>query len=537
MHISRILRVFTNSDSRAGIGAWSVVLVGLVLLPGPVPAQAIPQVSFTVERFEVTGENPLSAAETKTILDGFTGEHIGLEGLLEAADVLQVAIKKRGSSFSRVVLPRQILQEGLVRLDVIALKVSKLRVTGAAHHTEQNIRDSVPDLVEGVQPSTRTLARTLEIANRNASKQTTLTFKENEAMPGTLEGTLDVQDKRPWNIFASAANTGSSAIGDVLSTLGASHDNLFSIDHVGNLSYTTAPEHSSRLKVWAASYYAPVYEWGGAFSFYYVNSEVDTGLVLDVFEISGAGTFGGVRYSQEFYRFGPLTHRATVGIDDKLFENNVLFGALNLGSDVRSQPASLLYSGELESYPWSSDFHIAYASNQSGDGRNSTSFYEANRAGASSHWELMRGGGTLSYSFSNGIVARGILDVQYSKDPLIAGEQFGLGGANSVRGFEERELSGDSGARASVEIWSPPIEVLRGVQVLGFADGGHIRRRGTLVSTEPREDDIWSFGAGLRWQWKDNLAISLDVSEIVEEASVDDESSGTKAHFNMLVRY
>ena len=529
--------MFTTRDSRAGICAWPVALACLVLLPGPVPAQDIPQVRFTVVRFEVSGENPLSAAETQTILERFTGEHAGLEGLLEAADVLQVAIKKRGSSFSRVVLPRQTLQEGVVRLEIIALKVSKVRVTGAAHHTEKNIRDSVPDLVEGVQPSTRTLARTLEIANRNASKQTTLTFKENEAMPGTLEGTLDVQDKRPWNFFASADNSGRSDIGTVRTTLGASHNNLFNKDHVGSFSYSTAPKHSGRLKVWATSYYAPVYEWGGAFLFYHVESDVDTGLVLDAFEVSGEGTFDGARYSQELYRFGPLTHRVTVGIDDKLFENNVLLDATNLGADVRSQPASLQYSGELESYPWSTGFHIAYAHNLPGDGRNSTPSYEANRAGATSHWDVIRGGGTLSYSFSNGIVARGILDMQYSNEPLIAGEQFGLGGANSVRGFDERELTGDSGTRASAEIWSPPIEVLRGVRFLGFADGGRISREGTLVSTEPRDDDIWSFGAGLRWQWQEYLGVSLDVAHIVEEASVPDNSSGTNAHFAMLVRF
>jgi hemolysin activation/secretion protein len=75
------------------------------------------------------------------------------------------------------------------------------------------------------------------------------------------------------------------------------------------------------------------------------------------------------------------------------------------------------------------------------------------------------------------------------------------------------------------------------VRFLGFADGGRISREGTLVSTEPRDDDIWSFGAGLRWQWQEYLGVSLDVAHIVEEASVEDNSSGTNAHFNMLVRY
>ena len=245
--MSIIVTVVTNRASRAGICAWMAVLVCL-LLPGPLPAQEIPQVKFTVERFEVSGENPLGDAETQTILESFTGDHVGLEGLQEAADTLQAAITESGASFSRVILPGQTLQEGMVRLEVIALKVSKVSVTGAEHHTEENIRGSVPDLEEGVQPNTKRLARSLEIANRNASKETTLTFKENEVEPGTLEGTLDVQDKHPWNIFVSADNSGSSEIGTVQSTLGASHDNLFNIDHVGSISYTTAPENSSRLE-------------------------------------------------------------------------------------------------------------------------------------------------------------------------------------------------------------------------------------------------------------------------------------------------
>ena len=534
--MSIFVLVFTNRALRADKFAWLATLVCL-LLPGQVPAQEIPLVKFTVDRFEVSGENPLSDEETQAILEPFIGDHVGLEGLLTAAETLQEAIQESGTPFTRVILPRQTLQEGVVQLEVIALTVSKVHVSGAEHHSEENIRRSVPDLEEGKQPNTRRLARSLEIANRNASKETTLTFKENDEEPGTLEGTLEVEDKRPWNIFLSADNSGSSEIGTVLSTLGASHDNLFGMDHVGSVGYTTAPEHSSRLDQWAASYYAPIYSWGGAFLMYYVESDVDTGLLLDVFEVSGSGQFGGVRYSQEFYRAGPLTHRATLGFDDKLFENDVLLDADNLASDVRSQPATLQYSGEFETYPWSSDFHIGYSRNIPGDGRNSTPYYEANRAGAPEDWDATRGGGSLSYSFNNGVVARGIMDAQYTKDPLIPGEQFGLGGANSVRGFEERELSGDYGVRLSAELWSPPVEFVGDVRFLGFVDGGRIRRRGDLIAGEPREDDISSYGVGLRWQWKETISISADAAHINQEADVEDNSSGTEGHFSMLLRF
>ena len=48
------------------------------------------------------------------------------------------------------------------------------------------------------------------------------------------------------------------------------------------------------------------------------------------------------------------------------------------------------------------------------------------------------------------------LDGQWSDEPLIPGEQFGIGGARSVRGYEEREASGDSGFFVSAELISKP---------------------------------------------------------------------------------
>jgi hemolysin activation/secretion protein len=37
----------------------------------------------------------------------------------------------------------------------------------------------------------------------------------------------------------------------------------------------------------------------------------------------------------------------------------------------------------------------------------------------------------------------------------VPGELFGVGGAQSVRGYEERELAGDSGLQASFEFTTP----------------------------------------------------------------------------------
>src|SRR5262249_10781437 len=47
-------------------------------------------------------------------------------------------------------------------------------------------------------------------------------------------------------------------------------------------------------------------------------------------------------------------------------------------------------------------------------------------------------------------------DGQWATEPLISNEQFGIGGVNSVRGYHEGEVYGDTGWHLSLEVKSPP---------------------------------------------------------------------------------
>lgn len=85
----------------------------------------------------------------------------------------------------------------------------------------------------------------------------------------------------------------------------------------------------------------------------------------------------------------------------------------------------------------------------------------------------------------------GLFEGQVAGEALIPGEQFGLGGVHSVRGFAERELSGDDGFRASVELW-PPAVPGTSLRFLLFADAGRV------ILEEQSSDAIASIGAGMR---------------------------------------
>ena len=64
-------------------------------------------------------------------------------------------------------------------------------------------------------------------------------------------------------------------------------------------------------------------------------------------------------------------------------------------------------------------------------------------------------------------------DGQWASQPLISNEQYGLGGVNSVRGYREGEVFGDTGWRFSAEQRTPP-------HIIGWAGGKPLTIRGSV---------------------------------------------------------
>src|SRR5688572_26883506 len=117
-------------------------LCGLILAACCGHAYAVESPSelrFTVKQFQIAGQNPLAADTTQEILQPYTGEHLGLEGLQAAADALEQALRQNGYSFHRVVLPPQTLQKEVVRLEVIEFKLGKIEIKNNRYFDNQNI--------------------------------------------------------------------------------------------------------------------------------------------------------------------------------------------------------------------------------------------------------------------------------------------------------------------------------------------------------------------------------------------------------------
>ncbi|MBL8385351.1 MAG: ShlB/FhaC/HecB family hemolysin secretion/activation protein [Burkholderiales bacterium] len=519
--------------------AIPLMLAGALAAPLAATAQgprAVPEAALTVRSFAVRGDNPLGAAATAAVLAPFVGERVDIDRLEAAAQALEAAIRARGFAFHRVSVPPQTPADGVVALAVVRFVLGEVGITGNRHFDAANVRASLPALVPGAAVQAQAVARQIAIANENPSKRTSLTMRAG-ARADTVDAEIKVEDSDPQQVYVALNNTGRRETGMLRATAVYQHNNLFGRDHGLTASFTTSPDHLDDVRQYGVNYVVPLYALGGSVAAFYTRSDVNSGRIADFFDVRGRGEFAGLRYTHTLFKVGAYAHKLTAGIESHHFRNDVttsLAPGQPLGTDVGSRPLSLRYQGSWDVTAGSAGFFVEYLRNLDGGSGNAQAAYSANRAGASRSWESWRFGVDASRVLSRDWMLAARLRGQAAPRELIPGEQFGLGGVASVRGFRERETAGDSGYALSLELWAP--SVAGGVRPFVFVDAGARRLRNPPPG-QAGFDALSSVGVGMRWQWQKRLEVSLDLAGVVNGAAGGTTRGSSRLHFGVVYRF
>ena len=512
----------------------------LASLPCTTLAEALPVPVFPIERFQVEGNTLLDPEAVHTTLAPFQGQARHFGDIQQALEKLEALYHEAGYSAVQVLLPEQELQNGTVRFQVIERKLGELRMEGAQFFDEDNIRRSFPGLVPGTVPNLKQVSRSLRIANENPAKQTTLQLAGN---PGTdaVDAHLRIRDEKPWKVALNLDNTGTDATGRT--RLGAlfQHANLFNRDHVMTLQYTTSPEKPERVSIYGLGYRIPLYARGDSLDFFAAHSDVDSGTLTAgvlALNVSGKGNIYGARYNQTLPRLGDYEQKLIYGIDYKAYENHIGFNGTPLGHDITVRPFSITYLGSWNRPGALVSGFLTAARNIPGGSHGGRTDFQLARAGAEADYSLIRYGLNGHWTLARDWQFRAGLSGQESPDKLVPGEQFGLGGASSVRGFQEREFSDDKGYLFTTEVYTPELcasSFNGNCRLLAFYDHGRLSRNGALAG-ESRSGTLASAGLGLRLQAGKHVSLRLDAGRVLDDN--DGGSKGnTRLHFQLGVSY
>lgn len=476
---------------------------------------------FPIVSFQVEGSALLSQTDIDSRVAAFIGPRRDFADVQRALEAIETIYAEAGWGGVQVILPEQRLDSGIVRIRVIESRITKISVEGQKHFNEDNVRASVPALQVGQVPRPRDMQESLRLANENPAKQTALVLRAGER-EGELEATLKVADRSPNRLAVSLDNSGTHQTGDYRLGIGYQDANFLGRDHVLNIQALTSPTKYDKVLMAGVGYRVPLYASGDAIDLAAGYSNADSGTIQDLFAVSGAGSIYSARYTKGLARWNGWEPRLSFGLDLRDYRNRVrtLDGNTSIVPNISVHPASLTFSMVSRGEGRETGLVLGYVRNLPGGDRGDAAAFQAARAGAEAHYAIWRWGishlGTLPASWQ----WRAVFGGQVTRDALVAGEQFGLGGTDSVRGFHERELANDRGFRGAFELYTPDIGHTVGLagtrlRALAFYDFGQLQRNRALAG-EAAGESIASYGLGLRAGVGSQMSLRLDFGVVAD---------------------
>ena len=498
---------------------------------------------FDIGRFVVEGAALLTAEEVEAAVGPFRGKAKDFADVQRALEAIERLYATKGYNAVQVILPEQEVERGEVRFRIIEAKIGAMVIEGNKFFDEANIRASLPALAPGGSPNIHRIADNLRLANESPAKQTTVLLRSG-AEEGVVDAVVRVSDEQPMKYSMTMDNTGTSQTGAFRVGIGYQNANMFERDHVLSMQYVTAPNEarhpdhfsilpSKNVIILGGSYHIPIYRWGDSIDITAGYSNVSSGLVQNLFNVSGAGAIFGVKYNYALQRWGDLEHRLGFGWDWRGFRSKVLpVGQdFSLVPDITVHPISVLYSGSYRQSSHETSYYLSYHQNLPGGNDGGSEAFQAARLGGRPGYTIWRYSLSHNRAFGNDWQMRAAFNGQVTRDRLVAGEQFGIGGIDSVRGFLEREVVSDHGYRGTFEGYSPDLagltDWLSGYRMRGvlFYDWGRVTRMEPLPS-EPYRQSISSAGFGVRLSHGTNLSVRMDYAVVIDKGGLQNRGDG-----------
>jgi len=483
------------------------------LLPEPGTGETPPELNIPgrirVDRFEVVGSTVFSEEELQAVLAPFAGRDLLFTELLEAQKAIGDLYINNGYITSGAVIEPQSMQNGVVIIRAIEGRVSDIEITGLGRLKPSYVRGRLR-LAAKTPLNRNRLLNTLQLLQLNPLIERLSVELGAGIRPGVSTLTVDISEAPAMGAFLGYDNQRSPSVGTDRRIVGLSHGNLLGFGDRANISYINT-DGSNALD--DASYTLPINPRNGTITLRYRNSDSD--IIEEPFnELDIESKFRSYEIS---YR-QPLRETPTslfaLGLSAvRLESENSLLGEpfpLSAGADDDGQirVSALRFFQELtqrsarDVFAMRSQFSLGIGSFDA----------TVNSEPPDSRFFAWRGQGQYLRILAPDTILLLRSDIQLATRPLLALEQFSLGGLSSVRGYRQDFLLADNGIFSSAEVRFPIARISEWQTVLQFTpfvDFGYVWND-SESQTEITKHSLLSIGTGLRLQVSDKLTAELN---------------------------
>lgn len=159
------------------------------------------------------------------------------------------------------------------------------------------------------------------------------------------------------------------------------------------------------------------------------------------------------------------------------------------------------------------------------------------RLGASPNFFKMQSGASVSYAATDRLLLSFKLEGQYSPDSLYSSEEISFGGARFARGYNNSEISGDSGAGASIQAsYRFDVAAFGGWAVTPYT---FLDQSKVWNSAIDRQGDarLMSTGLGVTLSNKRWLSIGLELDKPISRTPISQDDKDPRLFMSLEVRF
>ncbi len=489
---------------------------------------------FTLSNVVVEGSTVYDQDDFAKIVGEFKGKEVSFADLSRITNNMTRKYREDGYIFSRVVLPPQKIQNGVVRVQAVEGRVENVEVTGNYKDRGGLIRSMANKIHSAGPTNTRDIERYLLLID-DLPGITARSFVK----PSQTQGAGDLVIVVEQDLFEGSAtidNRGTRFVGPWRGELVGAFNSLFGI-HDRTTLRTIIASQSEELQYGEITHEEQLFTEGLRVKGRYAITSTKPGGSISSLGIEGDSELFDVEALYPIIR----SREVNLGINGGFSANNTTteLSGIEVGRDrIRSARLNSTFDF-TDSLRGINQFDLGLTQglrvlDATSDG--------IGRSRANGEHDFLRFNATATRVqdlWWPGISALVSATGQYTSDPLLASEEFTVGGAGFGRGYDSGEIAGDKGYAGLLELrYSGAVadSLLQSYQFYTFVDYGKVKNISPVVG-EVEEDSLTSTGVGVRYNLNYDLSGYLEVDKPLNKQVNAEGDDDTRVFMTLTKRF
>ena len=499
----------------------------MTTLPPPPPLREGGLNTFILTAVEITGASVFAPEIFAPLYDDLLARSISLSDITVLVDKITAMYREEGYFLSRAFAPAQNATGGVLKIDISEGYISEVAITG----------DASPVIMRRLEKLTREQPIRLAALDRTLAligdlRGVTVVSSKIEPDPDAKEKHKLVVEVEIDHLSASlyTDNRGTEAAGPVQTYARIAGNSLLKTGDQLSVGVFFTPSDFNELIFGELSYHFPLTSAGTYASISGMISHFDAGASLIAIDTESDTKRITFSLSHPIIRRSKMSLWGNVGFEGRDIEEMQL-GVPQYDDKLRVVYASANFQKD----------HLNGITSVFGKISKGVNMLGASNAGA----PLSRPDADGEFTKFNTQISRyqnigdafGIyasLSGQASLDPLLASEEFSLGGARYGRAYDYGELTGDDGIATLVELRygrNPNLDFLDFYQFYGFYDYGVVWNDNATPGFESLS--LSSAGGGLRLTLPASVYATVEIAKPLDRIPFTQADKGWRGFFSV----